>query len=1048
MRFARAPQVVVIFSLIMLAASSASTEDLKGKVRGIVFDDETSAPMAGVSMLIDGVRVGVTNEDGAFDLELDVGEYVLVLEKDGQQWPPMKPLTVGSGQSQELIVDAGPHDEPVEVSVEGSEGEATSAPVVTKEAVVSIVEGVVIHDEEGIGIEGFRIFVRGLSGEVRTDGEGRFALEIPVGKYDLFAVHPEFSTVSKAGVEVREGESSFVEMEAIPVGMQLDDLVVSAPKIEGGTAALMQERQQAATVNDVIGAEQMSKAGDSDAAGALKRVTGVTVVDGKYIYVRGLGERYSCTLLNGATLPSPEPERRVVPLDLFPTGILESVVIQKTFSPDMPAEFGGGAVILRTRSYPEEFTLDIKLSAGATVGTTFTEGLMAQGGPTDWLGIDGGYRALPAEVGNASKKDYLLEGDMLNPGYSADELEHFGEAMRNNWRTYRDTIPPDLGGSVTVGNRFNLFGAKLGFLAALIYANEWERDRAKINILSGGAEGEGATVFHRYQWDETTNEIRAAGILNMGLELSDDHRIESTTLLNRITDDAARNYWGYNRDLGNDIRVWRIRWVERTLITQQLSGEHVIPPLMGLVVDWRYSYSRAIRTEPDRKDVAYNREGETDLWLLSDRPEGNMRVFSEMLEDAHDMGMGLSLPFNQWTDEEAKVKVGGSIMLKNRNVDTRRYKYKFRSPEAAVSSLPPHLLFTPEFIGMTDQYGVHNKFEEVTRPTDNYTAEHEIFAGYAMTDFPLGFGFSLLGGMRVEQSRQFVRTYALFGDEDSEPVDATIDTIDYLPGVTASWEFADDMVARVGVSQTVSRPDFREMSPSSFTNVIGGRDVEGNPDLDRTLITSVDARWEWYFSSRESLSFGGFFKHFEEPIERIVVLRAQHAESYANAKAARNLGLELDFRKNMGFINEALEDLYLAGNATWVYSRIELTDEGIQTNSRRPLQGQSPFVINAVIGYDNLNWGTNIALLYNVYGKRISTVGARGGQGTEGLPDEYEMPFHNLDFVVSQTLGAGFKLGFKAKNLIDLPYRYEQGSEVTEIGKKGRSFSLSLGYSY
>jgi TonB-dependent receptor len=264
-----------------------------------------------------------------------------------------------------------------------------------------------------------------------------------------------------------------------------------------------------------------------------------------------------------------------------------------------------------------------------------------------------------------------------------------------------------------------------------------------------------------------------------------------------------------------------------------------------------------------------------------------------------------------------------------------------------------------------------------------------------------------------------------------------------LPAAILSWEFIEDMLVRVGFGQTVSRPDFRELSPATFTNVIGGRDVEGNPDLERTLITNVDARWEWYPSPGETISFGGFYKYFQDPIEMIVILKAQHGESFANARAARNFGLELDYRKSFDFIHEKLEDFYAAGNATWVYSRIELyEDEGIQTNTERPLQGQSPYVINAQLGYDNVDWGTSVALLYNVFGKRIATVGA------VGLPDVYEMPFHQLDLVASQALGAGFKLGFKAQNLIDAEAKFTQAGETTEVYRKGRSFSLSLSYSY
>jgi outer membrane receptor protein involved in Fe transport len=1012
-----------------------------GRVRLLIFDAESSEALAGIRVEFDGRRLGVTDADGAVVIGIAPGSYVFELSGEGYAANNTSAIPVVSGKLSEAFVDIAPAGGRAETDVE-----AATAPRPEVEVDESLprsrIVGTVVHSDTGEPVPDVRIFLRGVGCDVTSDESGRFSVEVPVGAHDLSAVHPRFSTINRSEIEVVEGEPTELRIEAVPVGAMLEDLVITAPRIEGGSAALLQERRESGSVSDVIGAEQMSKSGDSDAAGALKRVTGVTIIGGKYVYVRGLGERYSSSLLNGAMLPSPEPERRVVPLDLFPTGVLDSIVVQKTFSPDMPGEFGGGVVMLRTRDYPDELALDLEAGGGWTVGTTMSDGLMAVGGPTDWLGWDNGWRDLPPSVRRASKDQKLLEGNMFTDGYTADELEKFGEALRNNWRTYRDEIPPDAGGKLTVGHKLDLPGAKLGFLAGAIYDNGWEREQKKLDILASGANDE-PEVFHSYQWDETTNVIKVSGILTLGLELGEDHLIRSTTLLNRIAEDAARFYWGYNRDVKSDIRVTRIRWVERQLLTQQLVGEHIIPPLMDLGVDWRYTYSRASRHEPDRKEVTYYREGDTDLWIASNRPDGNSRVFSDMLDEVHDLGLDLSLPFEQWSDEIAEVRLGGLLMFKDRGSDTRRFKYKDRPSPPALAGLPPEELFSNELIGHWSGTQVNNLFTEITRETDNYSAEQQIRAAYAMTDFPLGLGLRVLGGLRIEKSRQFTRTYELF-NPDAEPLDSKIETTDYLPAATLSWEFSDDMLVRAGVSQTVSRPDFREMSPARFTNVIGGRDIVGNTDLKRTLITNVDLRWEWYPAPGESVSLGGFFKHFEDPIEMIIMPGAQFYETFANAEAARNFGLELDVFKSFGFIHESIEDLYFGGNATWVYSRIELGEdvEGTQTNEKRPLQGQSPYIFNAQLGYDNIEIGTKATILYNVFGERIRIVGA------VGLPDIYEQPFHQLDLVASQELGAGFQLKLEAKNIVDLPARFKQAKMTTEKWRKGRSFSLSLKWSY
>jgi TonB-dependent receptor len=353
-----------------------------------------------------------------------------------------------------------------------------------------------------------------------------------------------------------------------------------------------------------------------------------------------------------------------------------------------------------------------------------------------------------------------------------------------------------------------------------------------------------------------------------------------------------------------------------------------------------------------------------------------------------------------------------------------------------VLSLTPEEIFVPGNINPGDF-----QFEEITRQTDNYLADQKVVGGYLMTDLPLGLGFRLVGGIRVEHSSQHVKTFELF-NPDNEPVVSDLATTDLLPAAAVSWDFSEDMLVRLGAARTLSRPDFRELSPATFNDVTGGRQVYGNPELERAAINNLDLRWEWYLEAGESLSLGVFYKRFEQPIETIVVVSAQHSVTYENAEGADNLGIELEFRKGFGFLDKMLQDFYLAGNATWVYSSIDLPEEGIQTSSSRPLQGQSPYVLNFQLGYDNVESGTSVVVLYNVFGKRIAEVGALGA------PDVYEQPFHQLDLVIKQDLGGGFSMGFKAKNLVDPGVRFTQGDQTTETFRRGRSFSLGLEKSF
>lgn len=986
-------------------------------VRGIVFD-ESGLPAAGVEVKL-GDATTTTDADGAFSFELEEGTYPLLVNGTAVD------VSLATEVLVNLTADGATFD------VEGAEAEAAK-PVETPTVAIEpgTVRGTVTSDT-GEPVPNVRVFVRGLNLEVGTDANGAFELELPPGEQALAFVHPDFSSLDRSLTVVSE-ESANVQIELTPAAVALDDYTVTAPRIEGGTAALLDERKDADSVTEVIGAEEMSRTGASDAADAVTRVTGITVVGGKYVYVRGLGDRYSSTLLNGASLPSPEPEKRVVPLDLFPTDLLESVLVQKTFSPDMPGEFGGGVVVLRTREFPEETQADVGISIGVDTSATFREGLSSPGGSTDFLGIDDGTRRMPKDLREATEDQPLKQGDRFGTGgYTAAELEEFGELVPNTWALDRRKLPPNVGAQASVGTGYRLFGKQSGFRLGLTYDHDTDHEIREQNYYVVGAGGE-LERSNSYRFETTNDNVVLGGILTTGLQLDEDDRITLTSVIDRVSDAEDRVYEGFNRDVDSTIRVTRYRWLERQLIFEQLKGEHVLPS--GVGIDYHYVFAQARRVEPDRRETRYDLRPNGNF-QLSDRPEGNSRVFSRLVDNSHDIGAGVSVPLSLGSLKPT-LSAGGGGVFKDRGVDTRRFKYFGDSLDQNLLALPPQDLFVPENIGPDGL-----QFLEITRPTDNYSATQRIAAGWVDSKWPLFDGFEAGIGARVEYSEQKVETFELFNPTAS-PVGAQLETFDVLPAVFATLELSDGMKVRAAGSRTVSRPDFRELSPLLFNDVTGGLAVQGNPDLERALLTHVDTRWEWYPSTSESLSVGLFYKHFQNPIESILVPGAQQLKTFANAKGARNLGAEVEARKSFDFVAEALRDFYLAGNVSLIDSRIQIDPtSGIQTSSERPLQGQSPWVINGQLGWDAVDLGTSVAVLFNVVGPRISEVGA------QGAPDVYEEAVPRLDIVASQKLGE-FKLGLKMKNLIDPQVRYTQGDRVVSSVRTGRELSLSLGLSF
>ncbi|MCA9538584.1 MAG: TonB-dependent receptor [Myxococcales bacterium] len=992
-----------------------------GALDVFVFDGEQGdAPLAGAEVVAGEVQAR-TDARGAAHLKLPAGPSKVRITAPDRALAEVE-VQITEGERAEVIVTA--YADRAETAIEQRAAEAAPVVETVASGPTATLRGRAV-DEAGQPIAGAQVFVRGRPEAATTDAAGRFTLALPQGQHALSIIHPRFAPGALEVALTTDDQSVEVPLRAARAA--LDDFVVSAPYIEGGVAELSAERRQTGNVVDVVGAEQMSRAGDSSAAGALGRVTGLTLVGGKYIYVRGMGERYSATTLNGQFLPSPEPERRVVPLDMFPTGILSAVVVQKSVSPDQPAEFGGGVVQLRTRRLPEEDFLEISGSLGFQAGTTFTDGPTYEGGALDMFGIDDGTRALPAKVATATDDTGLklcsigTRTACLQPA----DLIDIGRAFPEGWGTTKRPVPPDFGLSVAGGLTRKLGEARLGGTGSLSYGQSWQQTdevRRTYRIANGRLEQSDNGRLQRLE-----RAIELSGIIELGLDLGEDHQLAATTLLLRNTDDEVGEFRGTNSGERSDIDVTRLRWVERQVFTQQLRGEHALPADLNL--RWHYGFSRADRLEPNHRSYQYDRGSGTDEpFGLSRKPEGNRRFYSDLDDTSHDIAAAL-----RWTLGEHHLEAGAAALRRERTVETRRYR--FVNGPTQVSD-PIDDLFTRENIGdQPGQYAIAN----TTQATDDYDARQTINAGYALGEAAV-FDLRLMAGLRVEAAEQSVSTFSPF--TGTEPVEATLDDVDLLPSASLTWAFAETLQARASYGRSVNRPEFRELSPARFDDVTNRVSVVGNPDVERALIDHYDARVEWYPTPRESLSLGVFFKDFNHPIETRITPGADQTLSFFNATGGTNLGVELEARKQLDFVTSALADFYVAGNLALIRSRVDLSgDGGLQTSTERPLEGQSPYVLNVQVGYEAPEGGAHATLLYNISGERIVEV------GTSGQPDVFEQPRHRLDFVAGLDVGAGVSLKLKAKNLLDTATERTQGGALRARATEGRSFSLGASWS-
>jgi outer membrane receptor protein involved in Fe transport len=876
------------------------------------------------------------------------------------------------------------------------------------------VQGRVTDARTGEGlIEATVKVVAGAKKSALTDLEGHYKLKLPPGTYDLRVFYELYEGRRVGNVVVKAGEAVTLDVALARDSRAVQEVVVEAKVDKRNEAALLQERKKAVVAQDAIGAQEMARTPDANAGDAVKRVVSATVVDGKYVFLRGLGGRYALTLLNGTLMPSPEPDEPTVPLDLFPVALLSNLNVVKTYGAELPATFGGGALTIDTNTFPTQFELKARLQGAGDSMTTFQQRPDEPASALESLGLAAApSRQLPAAV----PRDVPLTPARLgSKGVTPQQQEAAGESFSQRWTPGRALGLPSASLGVTVGDTLRLGKeARVGYLLGAQVSRKERRQRLTLETLRLD---EGQPVSIESAVTEIGTVSGATSLLgNVGVQLNRDHELNLLSLALWNADTSATQSAGFDQQQMANVTGSRLQLTERQLFFNQLKGFHRLHVLNDAEVEWQANYSRVVREEPDIRDLRslVNDDGSTQVRF---QPNSVERFFLTLGEDSGGGTASLTVPWRT-----LRLKAGGLGQYSARAFDGRRFRYLARL-SGEQEKLPIAQLLEPDTIGPPLAGSQQVSLEETTLTFDRYDASLAVYGGYVTADWKATEWLRGAAGVRVEGSTLELGAgspFATGGAPTGAPVDRTV--VDVVPTVNLLFAPRADLNLRLAYSYTLARPTFRELAPFLFFDMVRRRNVSGNPALVNTRIHNGDARVEWFPGADEVFAATVFGKQFVNPIERVIVGANNGVGDlgYANTPGATLLGLELEARASLGRLARVLEPLHVGANASLIYSRIQLAEGSPQTNRERPLQGQSPYVANAFLTWSKPEWGTEAGVFYNVYGPRISEV------GIQGLPDVVEQPFHRLDVTVTQRLGAGFQLKLAATNVLNQSVRLQQ----------------------
>lgn len=858
---------------------------------------------------------------------------------------------------------------------------------------------------------------------------------------------------------------------------ELEEVVATGTRLQGSAAAVIEERRGQAFVADILGAEQLSRTGDSDAASALRRVTGLTLVDGKFIYVRGLGERYSSARLNGASIPSPDLTRNVVPLDIFPSSIIESLSVQKAYSPSMPAAFGGGAIDIRTKSVPTEFTAGIEVGlaydTSADEGFTYTRD--DSGVPSALLDAIPVYRG-DFSVSKIVDKNQLQTDDMSTAGAKATLInKELLKSLPRDFGLKEESLDPSYNIKAHIGNSYEAFGGDIGFLASIAYDSKWDAAEKRTAVIAPEISDNCATELDSAEQIKnscyntvkdstvTTENERFNAVLNLGYK-TDGHKVSWSNILLSDNEDESevslmQSPAGSSTFTivgeGQANRNHTFNYEERQLLVSQLVGQHTFMDWMGLGFDWQYTRSEAETDIPVNVDFEFRDSfdnGNYQSSLITGDDNRVMYSFTEMEDNVDSYGGNFTLPIFL-SGIEIELKAGYDYTDRARTYTTSSFGVNAGGASVTIDNngnpLNNSAYLTDNFV---DSEAMTVSFNEPTAPdADDYLAAQKIGAGYGAFDVIFDNTFRISGGVRYEEFKQTsIGTSSLiFTAHDldifydpAKIEQSTINDDDTFSALSFTYMGSENYQIRLGYGETIVRPDLREVVPVAYFDPLTDIRTIGKVGLKSSPIKNFDLRYEYYGSMGNNFSVAAFYKDIEAPIETILRIGDEdYSATFVNGETAEVTGVEMEWLYDLTWMADGI---FTSGNVTVSDSEavIDPAFAANLTNTTKRMTGHSEYVVNLQLNYDSSNGNHSSSLVYNVFGERILA------SGVAGREDAMEQPFHSLDLVYTYYPDFNSKVKFKIKNLLDENQEVTQSDVVVREKEVGMGFSISYTYDF
>jgi outer membrane receptor for ferrienterochelin and colicin len=912
--------------------------------------------------------------------------------------------------------------------------------------------GVVTDAKTHETIIGANVVIQGTTVGAATDIDGGFLIQnVKPGTYTLVVSSVTYKTHTIADVVVESGNKTTLAITLAEDVAELEEIIVTAKKEIATDLNLLKSIKESKLVVSGISSEQITKLPDRDVAQIAQRVPGVTIVDNRFVIVRGVPERYNQVMINGAIAPSTEIDRRSFSFDMVPAGAIDQMLIYKSGSAELPGDFAGGVIQLVTKQPAYEPFTNFGLNFGYRTNTTFQQHLSSDGSSTDFLGFDNGFRSIPDGFPSTST--------LVTSSKSSGVRERAGKSLTNNFDYNSKNAPIDMGFNFAMSRNFNVGHVKFNNLTSLAYSNSYQYYQSEFLRYNEFTE---TTATKRFEYKDNfySNDVRVNLIHNWMIDINDRTRIDfknlfvqlgehETTI--RVGDDKIQNP---NFDRTN----YAYHFLSRSIYSGQLEGTHELGDGSSKL-NWLLGLNYIKRNEPDYRRFRTYRDktfaGTEEPYTMQLPAAGNVfetgRFWSDLKDIGYSNGLNFEKKFAAAGDKVPVFKAGYYAEYKTRNFDARYINYLYPNTSGfdqaigqELSRLPLAEIFAPENIKREDGFVI----EEGTQPQDSYEGTNLLGAGYVTGSTSFG-KLDVTAGFRGEYNIQTLKALTNAGPINIEnPIFAA------LPSLNTSFNFTNRSLVRAAYSRTVNRPEFRELAPFLYYQFEYEAAIIGSPDLKTAFIDNIDLRWEMYPNPGELISIGSFYKRFKDPIETYLSITTENPQLfYGNAPEATSWGIEFEFRKSLASlsVSKFLRNTSVNLNAAYIQSNVDVGTAATNQIQNRPLQGQSPYIINLGLYYNDEETGLSVNTAYNVFGPRIFSV------GDKIFPSWWEMPRQSVDFQIAKTWNKRFETKLNIQNLLNATYRlYQDNNNDNEIKtdqealiqryQVGTQFSLGLSW--